>query len=72
MSQNENVGMQRFQILLFVFAVLMVAVFGGVLWIARGISRRTQNLASTAERIAAGDLALSATVGNQVGIGSAE
>jgi methyl-accepting chemotaxis protein len=53
----------RFQLALYVFAGLILGVLGLVLWIARGISGRTRALARTADRIAAGELALSADVG---------
>lgn len=52
----------QFQILQLVFAGLVLLVVGGVYAVARGVSSRARTLATTADRIAAGELALAAPV----------
>ena len=47
------------QSLQYLFALLVVAIIVTVLWIARGMSRRTRQMATAADRIAAGQLDLS-------------
>jgi methyl-accepting chemotaxis protein len=51
-----------FQVVLALFGALVVAAVALVLWIGRGITARTRVLAQTADRIAAGDLTLTAGV----------
>jgi len=51
-----------FERLQFVFLGISLLVFAGILVVTRGIAGRARQLASTAERIAGGDLALSAPV----------
>jgi methyl-accepting chemotaxis protein len=53
---------QRYQMVLIVFAAVILAVFTAMFWVARGIVGRAKSLADTADRIAAGELALSASV----------
>ncbi len=52
----------RFRWLQYLFAGIVAVTVGPVAWIARSVAGRTRSLASTAERIAAGDLASSAAV----------
>lgn len=51
-----------FQGLQGVFAVFAVAALAGLLWLTRGVGTRVRNLASTANRIAEGELTLTAPV----------
>jgi methyl-accepting chemotaxis protein len=53
---------RRFQFLQYSFAAVVLIVIGLVLWITRSITGRIRALANTADRIAAGDLALSPRV----------
>jgi methyl-accepting chemotaxis protein len=53
-------SISRFQLLQYLFAAAVVAVLGLVTWLARAIAGRIRALATTADRIAAGDLGLSA------------
>jgi methyl-accepting chemotaxis protein len=51
-----------FQVFLGLFGAFVLAAVAVVLWIARGVAGRTRVLAQTANRIAAGDLTLTAAV----------
>ncbi len=52
----------RFQLLQYVFLVLVILILGFVLRTTRGVTRQAQALAGTARRIAGGDLSLAAPV----------
>lgn len=52
--------LRRFQIIQYVFVGIVLVILGLVFWITRGIARRVRALATTAERIAGGELALEA------------
>jgi methyl-accepting chemotaxis protein len=54
---------QRFQIIQYVFVGIVLVILASMFWITRGIARRVRALATTAERIAAGELGLVAPLG---------
>jgi methyl-accepting chemotaxis protein len=60
---NLDTQAARFQVLLYVFAAVVLVLLVAARWIVLGITRRAQALARTAERITAGDLTLRAAVG---------
>lgn len=53
---------EGFRLLQRYFVALVVIVLVGVLWVTRGVANRARQLATTAERISAGDLSLSAPI----------
>jgi nitrate/nitrite-specific signal transduction histidine kinase len=60
--QVVDAKVARFQVLQYVFALVVLITLGLVLWVARDLGLRARRLASTANRIAAGELALTARV----------
>jgi PAS domain S-box-containing protein len=63
LQKTAEEHMKRFQYVQFAFGAVVLLVLLPLYWITRGIARRTRSLAATADRIAAGELALSANVG---------
>lgn len=61
-QQASEEAVSQFENVQYVFVVIVLVVLGGVLWLARNISRRVRALASTASGIGAGDLSLEARV----------
>lgn len=54
--------LRQFEILEFVFVGVVILILGVVLWVVRGVARRTSVLADTAARILGGERQLSAPV----------
>jgi PAS domain S-box-containing protein len=63
LQKSVGARIRQMQYLQVAFGVLALAGLAVMLWLTRGITRRTRSLAATADRIAAGELGLRAHVG---------
>lgn len=61
-QELSNRQLRQFEILEFVFVGIVILILGVVLWVVRGVARRTSALADTAARILGGERHLSAPV----------
>ncbi len=62
LEKASEARVSRFKWLQFAFGAVVFIVLGFVFWITRGIANRSRLLANTADRIAGGDLTISADV----------